>query len=62
MYVVTEAGRHVWESQDVAVPEVYRLFLWMLDVQGERRALRSLLKEHPERLLRDWLAELEELG
>ena len=62
MYVVTEAGRHGWVSQDVAVPEQYRLFLWMLDVQGEKRALRSLLKEHPERLMRDWLAELEELG
>ncbi|HVL35840.1 MAG TPA: response regulator [Burkholderiales bacterium] len=61
MYVVTKPGRQAWESQDRAVPEQYRRMLWLIDVQGEKRALQSLLQEIPERLLRDWMRELEEL-
>ena len=62
MYVISKSGREVWESQDASVPEQYRLLLWLVDVQGEKRALRTLLAQHPERLVRDWLAELRELG
>ena len=61
MYVVTAAGREAWETQDTAVPEDYRRLLWLIDVQGDTRAIRSLLREYPERLLRDWLRELEDL-
>jgi len=62
MYVVTKGGREAWETGNPDVPEQYRLFLWLLDVQGEKRAVRALLQDHPERLLRDWLKELHELG
>lgn len=61
MYVVTAAGRNAWESQDVAVPEEYRRILWLIDTQGDMRAIRVLLQEHPEHLVRDWLRELEDL-
>jgi CheY-like chemotaxis protein len=61
MFVVTAAGRAAWESQDAAVPEDYRRMLWLIDVQGDTRAIRSLLREHPEHLVRDWLRELVDL-
>lgn len=61
MYVVTASGRNAWESQDAAVPELYRRLLWLIDVQGDIRAIKSLLSEHSEPLVRDWLRELEEL-
>ena len=61
MYVVTAAGRDAWESQDAAVPEQYRRLLWLIDVQGDTRAIKGLLREHPEHLVRDWLRELEDL-
>lgn len=61
MYVITAAGRLAWESQDKAVPEAYRRLLWLIDVQGDTRAIKSLLREHSEQLVRDWLRELEEL-
>lgn len=62
MYVVTKSGREAWETQDAAVPEQYRLFLWLIDVQGEKGAVAVLGKRHPERLIRDWLKELAELS
>jgi CheY-like chemotaxis protein len=61
VYVVTAAGRQAWESQDAAVPEDYRRLLWLIDVQGDTRAIRSLLRQHPEQLVRDWLRELVDL-
>lgn len=61
MYVVTQAGREVWERQDAAVPEEYRRLLWLIDVQGDARAINGLLRDYSAQLLRDWLTELEEL-
>jgi CheY-like chemotaxis protein len=61
MFVVTAAGRDAWESQDAAVPEQYRRLLWLIDVQGDTRAIKILLREHPEHLVKDWLRELEDL-
>lgn len=62
MWAVTVAGRDVWETQDAAIPEQYRRLLWCIDVQGAPRAIEELLRENPERLVRDWLQELAELG
>ncbi len=61
MFVVTAVGRGAWETQDAAVPQDYRRILWLIDVQGDARAIRSLLREHPEQLVRDWLRELVDL-
>jgi two-component system, OmpR family, response regulator len=36
--------------------------LWMIDIQGDTRALKELLRRHPQQLLSDWLSELEQLG
>ena len=60
-YQVTEAGRHAWESQDAAVPADYRLILWLLDFHGNDLSA-SGFRRFPEKLLLEWLGELEELG
>jgi CheY-like chemotaxis protein len=60
-YQVTEAGRHAWESQDVAVPADYRLILWLLDFHGNDHSA-SGFQRFPEKLLLEWLGEMEELG
>jgi CheY-like chemotaxis protein len=60
-YQVTEAGRHAWESQDVAVPADYRLILWLLDFHGNDHSA-SGFRRFPEKLLLEWLGEMEELG
>lgn len=62
MWTLTEAGKAAWESQDASIPNDYRRFLWLIDVQGDTRAIQELLRIHPEQLIRDWLRELEELG
>jgi CheY-like chemotaxis protein len=62
MYVITPTGRQAWESQDASIPEQYRRFLWLIDVQGDARAVRGLAHDHAPTLLSDWLQELEELG
>jgi CheY-like chemotaxis protein len=60
-YQLTEAGRHAWESQDTAVPADYRLILWLLDFNGNNYSA-SAFRRFPEKLLVEWLGEMEELG
>jgi CheY-like chemotaxis protein len=60
-YQLTDAGRNAWESQDTAVPADYRLILWLLDFHGNDYAA-SAFRRFPERLLDEWLGEMEELG
>jgi two-component system, OmpR family, response regulator len=62
MYVVSKAGREAWKSADAAVPEQYRKFLWMIEVQGYEQAVEALGQGHPAFLVRDWLKEMQELG
>jgi len=60
-YQLTEAGRRAWESQDTAVPADYRLILWLLDFNGNNYSA-SAFRRFPEKLLLEWLGEMEELG
>ena len=60
-YQLTDAGRNAWESQDTAVPADYRLILWLLDFHGNDYAA-SAFRRFPEKLLAEWLGEMEELG
>jgi CheY-like chemotaxis protein len=62
MWLVTSAGRNAWKVEDTAIPEGYRRLLRSIDVEGDTRAIRELLSQHPEQLVHDWLHELEELG
>lgn len=61
MWLVTAAGRDAWKAEDKAIPEGYRRLLRSIDVQGDTRAIEELLGEYPEKLVQDWLNELEEL-
>lgn len=61
IYRVTEAGRQAWESKDLAVPSDYRFILWMMDFHGQDH-IQTLVRQFPEQLLADCLAEMEELG
>lgn len=36
--------------------------LWLIDIEGETRAIEELLRLHPEQMVRDWIRELEQLG
>jgi len=62
VWSITQAGRTAWETQDASIPSDYRQLLWIIDVQGDAQGIETLLRRHPERLLRDWLRELEQLG
>lgn len=62
VWTITPAGREAWERQDASIPGDYRALLWMIDVEGEEKAVAESLRRHPERLVRDWLRELEQLG
>jgi CheY-like chemotaxis protein len=62
IYRLTTAGREAWEGQDAAVPADYRRILWMMDVQGQGGVGETLTKLFPSDMLKEWLAEMEELG
>jgi CheY-like chemotaxis protein len=62
MWTVTPFGRTAWETRDTSIPADYRRLLWLIDVQGDLLAIQELLRQHPDRLVRDWLRELEQLG
>jgi len=62
MWSITHLGRQAWETADASIPEDYRRLLWLIDVQGDTRAIQELSRQHPQQLLADWLSELEELG
>jgi CheY-like chemotaxis protein len=58
---VTDSGRIVFESKDVAVPSDYRFILWMMAFHGQDH-VEKLGSQFPEQLLADCLAEMAELG
>jgi CheY-like chemotaxis protein len=62
MWLVTAAGRKAWKTQDIAIPDQYRSLLRSIDTEGETRAIQELLGQYPEKLVHDWLHELQELG
>lgn len=60
IYRVTAAGRQAWESKDLAVPSDYRFILWLIDFHGPEH-LDTLMRQFPEQMLSECLAEMEEL-
>ncbi len=61
-YRRTESGRAVFESGDLSVPADYRRLLGMLLKETPFEVVRGVLRQYPDELLKEWLAELEELG
>jgi len=61
-YRRTDAGREVYESGDLSVPADYRRLLGLIRKDTPFEVVRGVLRQYPDELLREWLAELEEIG
>lgn len=62
IYTRTEAGEQALALPDVAIPAEYRRLLWVVESDTHADVIRGRLRQFPDSLLADWLAELEELG
>jgi CheY-like chemotaxis protein len=62
IYRLSTAGRRAWEKEDAAVPAAYRRILGMLDTETHADVVRGYLRRYADKLVAEWLAELEELG
>jgi hypothetical protein len=59
IYRRTEVGAAAATHADV--PEEYQRILRFLEVESHAITVRKFLRDYPEELVSDWLAELEEL-
>ena len=62
---LTDAGRKAfWEAQvrKSALPREYLRIMGLVEFQGHPNVIRSYLRRYPDRLIDEWLAELEEAG
>jgi len=62
IYSRTAAGDEALASDDVAIPTDYRRLLKLIEGSTHIQVVRGRLRQFPDALLNDWLAELEELG
>ncbi len=62
IYHRTAAGDEALASDDVAIPSDYRRILRVIEGSTHAQVIRGRLRHVSDRLLEDWLAELEELG
>jgi CheY-like chemotaxis protein len=62
IYRLSASGRRAWEKEDATVPAGFRRILGMLDAETHTDVVRGYLRRYPDQLIREWLAELEELG
>ncbi|HUJ88034.1 MAG TPA: response regulator [Burkholderiales bacterium] len=61
-YRITATGKHARASDDTAIPTDYRRLLALIEAKTHFNVIRGRLREYPDPLLEEWLAELEELG
>lgn len=59
-YRLTEAGKGAGE--DLSVPADYRRILGMIVADTHFDVVRGALRQFPDKLIREWLNELEEIG
>lgn len=62
---LTAAGRKAfWEAQvrKPTLPTEYLRIMGLVEFQGHANVIRSYLRHYPDRLIDEWLAEIEELG
>ncbi|MBI3375010.1 MAG: response regulator [Betaproteobacteria bacterium] len=62
IYRRTVAGNQAVGSDDRSVPLDYRRILQLVSSDTHEDVIRGCLRQYPDRLLADWLAEIEELG
>jgi two-component system OmpR family response regulator len=61
-YRITATGKDARAGQDTAIPTDYRRLLALIEANTHFNVIRGRLREYPDQLLEEWLAELEELG
>ena len=61
-YRLTEAGRDVSEADDLSVPADYRRILALVKVDTHFDVIRGALRRYADKLIEEWVAELEEIG
>ena len=63
VYTLTAAGQHTLgiDATMGSLPEDYRRILAMIEVGGHENVIRGRLRRFSDRLIADWLSELEEL-
>src|SRR5688500_15664714 len=59
---LTESGRQAWDTQDAKVPRDYRRILGLIETEAHSDVIRGYLRRYPDKLIFEWLAELEDLG
>jgi len=62
IYRRTEAGNEAVSSDDTAVPSDYRRLLKLIDQDTHIDVVRGCLRQFPDKLIREWLDELVEVG
>ena len=62
IYRRTLPGENALRTADPAFPSDYRRILRVIEGDTHSDIVRGLLRQFPDALLADWLAELEELG
>ena len=61
-YRLTDAGREAVRGDDLSVPDDYRRILGLVVASTHFDVIRSALRRFPDKLITDWMAELEEIG
>ncbi len=61
-YRITATGKNARASDDTAIPTDYRRLLALIEAKTHFNVIRGRLREYPDQLLKEWLAEIEELG
>jgi len=59
---LTESGRKAWDTQDAKVPRDYRRILGLIETEAHSDVIRGYLRRYPDKLILEWLSELEDLG
>lgn len=62
IYRRTEAGNRVVANDDRSVPPDYRRILEVVRSDTAADVIRGCLRQYPDKLLADWLVEIEDLG
>ena len=62
LYRRTETGQHVWASQDTKLAPEYLRILGLVESETHADVIRGFLRRHSDKLIFEWLANLERLG
>lgn len=59
---LTEAGQAARETGDLSVPADYRRIIGLFEGDTHFDVIRGALRRYPDKLIAEWVAELEEMG